>query len=306
MPQLRDVVQDPVLSQVSTGFSNESFIADKIIPVVPVSKQSGVYFQYDKSNLRIPGSTLRAPGAPAKEVDFSVTKATYFAEDHALKEFVPVEIQEQAMTPQDPLTDATENITEMLMLDKEQALATYMANTANITNNTTLAGTSQWSDYNNSSPINDVRAARSAVKLAVGKTPNTLILGQQVFEYLCDHPEVIERVKYSALGVVTADLLARLFQVERVWIGDAIKNSAKEGQTDSLGYVWGKHAWLGFIAPSTRQKQLTFGYTFQYGARQTERWTDGDRKGTYVRVHDNYDQAIVAQTAMYLIKNAVA
>jgi len=306
MPQLRDVVQDPVLTQVSTAYKNETFLAEQILPVMPVSKQSGVYFQYDKENLRIPASTLRAAGAPAKEVDFSVSKGTFFTQDHALKEFVPQEIQDQAMTPTDPLTDSTENVTEKLLLDKEAAIATYLTSTVNITQNTTLSGTSQWSDYNNSSPINDIRLARQTVKLSVGKTPNTLILGQQVFDALADHPEIIERVKYSQLGVLTTDLLARLFQIKQVWIGEAVYNSAKEGQSDSLSYVWGKHAILLYIAPTVKIKQLTFGYTFTYGSRQTERWTDGDRKGTYVRVHDNYQQGIVAATAAYLIKNAIA
>ena len=306
MPQLRDVVQDPVLTQVSTAYKNDTFLAEQILPVMPVSKQSGVYFQYDKENLRIPASTLRAAGSPAKEVDFSVSKGTFFTQDHALKEFVPQEIQDQAMTPTDPLTDSTENVTEKLLLDKESAIATYLTSTANITQNTTLSGTSQWSDYNNSSPITDLRTARQTVQLAVGKKPNTLILGQQVFDILRDHPEIIERVKYSALGVLTTDLLARIFEIDQVWIGSAVYNSAKEGQTDSLAYVWGKNAVVAYIAPTVRIKQLTLGYTFTYGTRQTERWTDGDRKGTYVRVHDNYQQGIVAATAAYLVKNAIA
>lgn len=305
MPQLRDVVQDPVLTQVSTAYKNDTFLAEQILPVMPVSKQSGVYFQYDKENLRIPASTLRAAGSPAKEVDFSVSKGTFFTQDHALKEFVPQEIQDQAMTPTDPLTDSTENVTEKLLLDKESAIATYLTSTANITQNTTLSGTSQWSDYNNSSPITDLRTARQTVQLAVGKKPNTLILGQQVFDILRDHPEIIERVKYSALGVLTAELLARIFEIDQVWIGNAVYNSAKEGQTDSLAYVWGKNAVVAYIAPTVRIKQLTLGYTFTYGTRQAERWTDGDRKGTYVRVHDNYQQGIVAATAAYLVKNAI-
>lgn len=306
MPQLRDVVQDPVLTQVSTAYKNETFLAEKVLPVMPVSKQSGVYFQYDKENLRIPSSTLRAAGSPAKEVDFSVSKGSFLTQDHALKEFVAQEVQDQAMTPTDPLTDASENVTEKLLLDKESAIATYLTSTANITQNTTLSGTTQWSDYNNSSPINDIKTARQTVKLAVGKTPNILIIGQQVFDALADHPEVIERVKYSQLGVLTTELLARLFQIKEVWIGEAVYNSAKEGQSDSLSYIWGKHAILCYIAPTVKLKQLTLGYTFSFGTRQAERWTDGDRKGTYVRVHDNYQQGIVAATAAYLIKNAVA
>jgi hypothetical protein len=301
-----DVVIDPALSNVSIKYTNDSFIADQVFPVYKVSKQTGKYFVYDKANLRVEKS-LRAAGSPSNEVSFSLSQDTFSCDDHALKDFVADEIADQAEAALDPLIDTTEMITEQLMLDRELALATLLANTANVTQNTTLSGTSQWSDYSNSDPVADVRTARTTIHAASFKKPNTLILGKQVFDQLCEHPQIIERIKYSQLGVVTPELLARLFQVEKVLVGEAGRNSAVEGQTDSLSYVWGKHAWLAYIAPKVGLKTLTFGLTFTYATRQVKRWRDEDREGTYVRVgKDNYDQKIVAVAAGYLIKNAVA
>lgn len=302
----QDVVVDPALSNVSIKYSNDTFIADEVFPVVMVSKQTGKYYVYDKANLRI-NATLRAAGAGANEIDFGLTTASFSCDDHALKEFVADEIQDQADAALNPLIDATETVTEQLMLDREQALATLLSNTANITQNTTLAGTSQWSDYANSDPIGDVRTARTTVHSSTFKKPNTLIMGKQVFDMLVEHPAIIERIKYSALGVVTSELLARVFQVEKVLVGEAGSNTAAEGQTDSLSYVWGKHAWVAFISPRVSLKMLTVGITFTYKQRSVKRWRDEDREGTYVRVgQDNYVQKIVAANAAYLIKNAVA
>ena len=301
-----DFMVDPALSNVSIKFSNDTFIAEKIFPNLAVAKQSGKFYTYDKSNLRV-DKTVRALGAGANEVEHSATTASYVTDDHALKEFVPQEIQDQADAALDPLIDATETVTEKLMLDKELALSTLLANTANVTQNVTLSGTSQWSDYTNSDPVSDVRTARTVVHAATFKKPNTLFMGKQVFDVLCDHPQILERVKYSQLGVVTAELMARVFQVEQIIVGEAGYNSANEGQTDSLSYVWGKHAWLAFITPRAGLRQVTFGYTFTYATRVVERWNDQDRKGTYVRVgNDNYVQKIVAVGAGYLIKTAVA
>jgi len=176
-----------------------------------------------------------------------------------------------------------------------------------MTQNTTLSGTSQWSDYSNSDPIADVRTARTTIHSATFKKPNTMILGKQVFDMLAEHPQIIERIKYSQLGVVTEELLARIFQVEKVLVGEAGSNSAVEGQTDSLSYVWGKHAVLAYIAPKVGIKTLTLAVTFTYGEREVKRWYEQDREGTYVRVgKDNYVQKIVAAGAGYLIKNAIA
>lgn len=301
-----DVVIDPALSNVSIKYSNDTFIADQVFPVLKVAKQTGKFFVYDKSNLRV-DKTLRAAGSGANEVEHNQTTASFITEDHALKEFVPDEIQDQAEQALDPLIDATESVTEKLMLDRELALATILANTANVTSNTTLSGTSQWSDYSNSSPIADIRTARTSVHQNTFRKPNTLVLGKQVFDMLVEHPEIIERVKYSQMGVITADILARVFQVEKVLVGEAGYNSAVEGQTDAMSYVWGKNAWVMYISPAVRLKTITFGLTFTYATRQVKRWYEEDREGTYVRVgKDNYQHKIVAVGAGYLIKNAIA
>lgn len=302
----QDVVVDPALSNVSIKFTNDTFIADQVFPVMPVVKQTGKYYVYDKANLRI-DRTERAAGSGANEVDFGLSTASFSCDDHALKGFVADEIQDQAEAALNPLVDETEMITEKLLLDRENNLATILTDTAQVTQNTTLSGTSQWSDYSNSSPVTDIRTARTTIHAASFKKPNTLILGKQVFDALCDHPEIIERVKYSALGVITAELLARVFQLEKILVGEAGKNTAVEGQTDSLSYVWGKHAVVCYIAPRVGLKTLTLGITFTYKTRMVKRWRDEDREGTYVRVgQDNYVQKVVAVAAGYLIKNAVA
>lgn len=303
----RDVVIDTALANVSLKYSNETFIADQILPVVKVAKQSGKYFTYDKSNLRI-DKTLRAAGSPSNEVDYNLTLGgLFYADDHALKGFVEREIVEQAEVSLNPEIDETETITEKLLLDREAAAAALLTNASNITQNTTLSGTAQWSDYANSDPIGDIRTARTTIHQNTFKKANTLVLSKPVYDVLVDHPAIIERIKYSQLGIVTEELMARLFQVDKVLIGEAGSNTANEGQADSLGYVWGKHALVAYVAPQVKLKMLTLGLTFTYKTRIVEKWWDTDRKGTYIRVGDDYyTQVIVAKECGYLIRNAIA
>ena len=303
----QDVVVDQALANVSIKYSNDTFIADSIFPVVPVIKQTGKYYIYDKSNLRI-DKTARAAGSPANEVDFGVAPTGVFScDDHAQKGFIPQEVQDQADAALNPLIDETEDLTEKLMLDRELNLANLITSTSNVTQNVTLSGTSQWSDYSNSDPIGDVRLARTTIHQNTFKKPNTIVMSKVVFDTLCDHPQIIERIKYSQLGVVTAELMCRLFQVDKILVGEAGQNTANEGQTDSLAYVWGKNAVVCYINPTVRLKSVTFGMTLTYSKRVVIRWTDFDRKGTYVRIgDDNYTQKIIAAGCGYLIKNATA
>ncbi len=301
---------DPMLTNVAIAYSNEAYIADKIFPEFAVKKQSGKHFIYDKGRFRI-NDSLRAAGSNSNEVTLNLTTGSaYFCDDHALRQFVPDEDVDNAITPTTPFIDATENATDMLSVSKEKALADYMANTGNLTQNTTLSGTDQWSDFSNSDPFTDIETAKATVHASIFKKPNVLILGKQVYDKLKHHPDLLDRVKYSQKGVITIDLLKELFDVDYVLIGAAGYNSAAEGQTDSMSYVWGKNAWLCYIAPKITKKMVTFGLTYTWKKKKVEklRGTDEeDRKGTYVRIGNMYyDQQAVTVLAAYLIKNAIA
>jgi len=278
----RDVVVDPVLSNISIKYSNTQLVWSRLFPVFSVKKESGVYYKYDKSNLKV-AQTRRAGGSPSNEVGYGVDTASFRTEDHALKEFVEDQVQDQADQPLNPLMDATEDVTERLELGAEKGVADMITDTSVVTNNITLSGTDQWSDYTNSDPIGDIRTGMDTVQKSILKRPNTIVMSKPVFDQLQDHPDILDRIKYSQLGATTEDLLGRLLNIDNVIVAEAIENTASEGTSDSLAYVWGKDVVIAYVAPSKRLKQVTLGWTFVYNNRQTMRWRDEDRKGTYVR-----------------------
>lgn len=301
---------DPVLTETAIAYTNDQYIAEQVFPSFKVKKQSGKHFIYDRGKFRI-NDNQRGQGSNSNEVTLNLTTGQpYFCEDHALREFVADEDVDNAETPTSPFVDATENVTEMHMVAREKELADLLSDTGVLTQNVTLSGTDQWNDYDNSDPIGDVRTGITTIHNAVHKRANVLILGRQVYDKLVDHPAFIERVKYSQLGVMTPELLARIFDVERVLIGGAGYNTAAEGQSDSMDYIWGKVAILAYIAPSVRPKLMTLGLTYTWKTVQVERLRgsdEEDRKGTYVRVGNHYyDQQIVSALCGYLIADAIA
>lgn len=301
---------DPILTQLSIGYKNAAYIADSIFPEIGVKKQSGKHFVYDKGSFRAEDSG-RGPGARSKEVTHNITTGVpYFAEDHALKEFVADEDVDNAAENVDPYADATDNVTEKLFVGKEIEVASMLTDTNILTQNDTLSGTDQWSDYDNSDPVAAIKEAKNTIHSQIYVDPNTLIMGKQVFDALLDHPAIIERVKYSQLGVLNTDLLARFFGVERILVGGAGKNGSKEGQADSMSYIWGKDAILAYINPRVGQKMITLGNTYRWKNRVTERLNgtdERDRRGQFVRVGDDYyDPKLVAAEAGFLFKNAIA
>lgn len=303
---------DPILSNVAIAYSNDAYVADQLLPEIPVNFQTGKHWIYDQGRFRS-GNSKRAAGARSGEVELTLTTGLpYFAEDHAQKMMVLDEDVDNATTPTDPFTDATEFVTERLLIDREVEAAALLTSTANITQNTTLSGTSQFSDFSNSDPFATVETGKQTVHSATHMPVNTMVMGKQVWDKLKYHPALLERVKYSQKAQMTTDLVASLFEVDRIIVAAAGYNNTKEGQTASMSYIWGKDILLAYVAPRIAPKMLTLGLTYRWNKRQKVvqrlRGADEeDRKGTYVRVgEDYYDQNVVSASCAYLIKTAVA
>lgn len=309
-PTLNDIQVDKLLTNLAVGYKNEDYIADRVFPIVQVGDVTGIYYKFDKAKFRRVKRDLRAPGAEANIVDYGLTQQTYGPlTEKSLAAKVEKEKIDSAKKNGGvlkPMEKATERVTEAIKIGKEYRLSVWMSNTSNITQNTTLSGTSQWSDYDNSDPVSDVKTAKSTVHANTLKEPNTLILGKEVYDMLLDHPDLIERIKYSREGVTTEEVMARIFGVEQIIVGKAAHNTADEGQTDSLSYLWGKNAWVAYIEERPDVESLSLGYTLQIGNMEVDKWYSIARKSWYVRDSITYEQKAVAAEACYLIKNAVA
>ena len=303
-----------VLTNISLGYRNDNYIAEKIMPAISVKKDTAQISTYGMDNLRIV-KALRAQWSWANEVNHSVSIWDHYVlADHALKELVTKEEYDNADAPIKPETDATENLTDRMQVIKEYELAVnVMASTTIITQNTTLSGTDQWSDPDNSDPIGDITTAIETIRAATGKKPNTFVIPYATMMVLKDHPQILDRILNST-GVVTMDLVMSVLMkafpnIKEIMIGDAQYNGWVEGGTDSLTDIWGKHFWVMYIEKKPRLKSRSFGYTYQKNGENRRVKVlkyDEDKEGRYVRVNDKYDQKLVDEKCAYLIKNAVA
>ena len=304
-PLESDVHVDAVLSGVSVKYSNEELIADQVMPVVNVKKESDKYFVYTR-DWRLPQSK-RGLGAEANEVEWNVGTDTYSCEEYALKDLIPDRVRANQDNPLNIDVDTTEDLTELIQVGREKRVAdiAFVAGTYG-TQTSALAGANQWDDYAGSDPIGDVRSAKATVHAASGKTPNTMIIGYQAHLKLLDHPDILERIKYTQRGVVTNDILAALFEVDKYIIGKALYDSSQEGGSESLGYIWGKSVALIYAQPSPGIKKVSFGYQFQSRGFRVKKWRMEGRDGDFVEAGEIRDEKIVAATCGYLYTTVVS
>jgi hypothetical protein len=310
---------DQILTQISVGFPNTGLVGNVLYPSVTVRKQSDKYYVFGREAW-LPEDDIRAPGDEANEIPgLQLSTDTYYAQEHALQIPVTDEERENADAPLSPDRDGTELVTGKIMIGRELAqknLATTAANYAagmTVTN----AGTQQWNDYVNSTPISDVKTGRRAINAQIFMDPNLGIIPYQVMSTLEDHPDFIERIKYSERGVITAEIIAALFGIERIVVPGAGINTANPGQAASLGYIWGKDVLLAYVPPRAGMRIPAFGYEFVWGfggntPQVVDRWREERRASDLIRVRRRYDLKQVAvdvngkSIAGYLIKSAIA
>jgi hypothetical protein len=79
----RDLHVDVPLSNVVVGRRPAGFIADQLLPITPVSKQSDMYYTFNHGEGRRYEAdlTARAPGTEAKKVHMTVSSDTFFCKN---------------------------------------------------------------------------------------------------------------------------------------------------------------------------------------------------------------------------------
>lgn len=307
MPELSNVHTDAILTNISVQYRNAKFIGTQLMPIVKVKKETDEYYKYNSkaTRFRIP-DTLRAAKTESKQIDWEVTTDSYACKEHAMNDLIDDREYANADKPLNLKTDTVEFLTDVILTSQEKRIADQLFSTSVITNNNTLSGTDQWSDYENSDPIDDIETGMQDVHGRIFRNPNTLVLGKAVYDKLKHHPDITDRIKYSMKGIITPELLAELFGVEKVLVGESGYNSAKEGQTASYGYLWGKHALLAYIEPRPGIKKFSLGYTFQarpFGVRVAR---EEIKHSDWIEVSHVLDEKIVSVDCAYLIADAVA
>jgi len=254
---------------VSIAFlqDQKDFIADRVFPNVPVTNQSDRYFTFKKGNWFRTEAKKRAPSTETAGSGFDLDSTpNYFADVFGLHKDIDDQLRSNQDAPLNLDAAATEFVTRGLVLKREKDWATKFFTTSVWTGSTTgsdITPGTLWSAAG-STPIEDIRAQLIAVKKKTGFRPNKFVMGEEVWQILQDHPDLLERIKYTQKGVVTTDLLAALLELDEVLIGGAIENTAEEGDTDVLSFIFGKNALLVYAAPRPSLLMPSGGYTFSW------------------------------------------
>ena len=313
-PTQNQVHVDKVLTQISIAYMNElaSFVATEVFPVISVDKQSDKYWEYTQADWFRDEAALRADATESEGSGYGVTTSTYFCDVYGFHKDIGNQTRQNADAPLNVDADAARFVTHTLMLRQEiQWVTDYFASSIWGTDSTP---SNLWSNYGTSDPIDNVETGKATILTNTGRFPNTMVLGYNVYRQLRNHPDIIDRIKFTSFQTVTEDLLARVFDVDRVLVAKAIKNTANEGASASYSLTHGKHALLAHVADTPGLLTPSAGYTFMWkGVSQgmgtnvaVSRMDMPLKKATRVEAEIAWDNKVIATNLGYFFASAVA
>jgi len=271
-PTQSDVHVDAILTNISVAYiqSQANFVASQVFPVLPVEKQSDKYFKYTKEDWFRDEAAQRAPSTESVGSGYNLSTDNYSALVYAFHKDVDDQTRANADSPLNPDRDATQFVTQRMLLRQEiDWMSKYF--TTGVWD-TDMAGVAaapagaqflQWNDAT-SDPIDDVETGKATILSTTGMLPNTMVVGYDVHRQLRNHPDIIDRVKYTAGGPLSSSTIAEYFGVSRYLVSQGVTNTAVEGATAAFASIAGKNAALFYVPPTPSLLTPSAGYSFTW------------------------------------------
>jgi hypothetical protein len=263
-PTSQQVHVDAILTNISVAYMQQqaNFIASRVFPIVPVSKQSDKFFTYTKNDWFRDEAQRRADATESAGGGYGLSTDTYHADVFAFHKDIGDQTRANADAPIQVDREAAEFVTMRLLLKMEtQFVSSFFTTGVWGTDDTP---SNLWSDYTSSDPLGDVEDGKRAILSTTGFEPNTLVLGYDVFRSLKNHPDLVDRIKYTSSQTLTEGLMASLFDIPRVMVAKAVKATNNEGATQAYDFTHGKNALLTYSAPSAGLLQPSGGYVMSW------------------------------------------
>lgn len=326
-PTPGDVHVNTPLTNISIAYLQDAvnFVAAKVFPNIPVTKQSDRYYTYDRGEFNRDEMEERAPSTESAGGGYTVDSTpTYYSPVYAFHKDISDQMRSNADAVLNPDREATEYVTTKALIKREKLwVSKYFATSVWGKDITGVAATPtgdqvlQWNDAN-STPIENVRTAKTYVLESTGFEPNTMVIGRRVYDALVDHPDIVDRIKYGQTvgdpAMANIQALMKLFEIQRLFVMNAIVNTAKEGQTASHSFIGGKNCLVCYSAPNPGLMTPSAGYTFSWtgflgaGAEgnRIKRFRMEHLESDRVEIQMAFDQKKVAADLGYYFTTIVA
>lgn len=243
------------------------FIGNKWFPVISADQLggeiSGTYYKFRKDTFFQSRAKPWVPGTKMAQGDFDIDSlASYRCAWQAYEHPLPVHLNTVSDAAISMDRTVNEIVTTTMLLKREIDIASefftssvwndYTGVTSGENNTTTFR---RFDDDFNSDPRKVMKILKVLLKQKSGMTPNTIVMGEQVYETLRIHPQLIQwyQSQYNPsmkLTELNEQFVAQALGVDRILVGRGMYATSVEGEdvaSITLDWIYGKHLWLGYV-----------------------------------------------------------
>jgi hypothetical protein len=238
-------IQDPILQTVAHGYDGQEFAGSWLFPPVGVMTRGGRVVRYGREQFR-KLALRRAPGAPKVRTTYEYGTTSFSIEQNALSTPLPIEHIEDALEV--PGIDLGEAFTEMnmesLALQLEIEEGELARNPANYSagNVLPLVGPAKFSSPACDVPL-QIDLSKDVVRQKIKKKPNIMLASAKADIAIRNNPSVKDRFLHFTPELLSDQMLAALFGVQKYVVGDSSYDDDNGNSTD----IWGTDVILAYV-----------------------------------------------------------
>lgn len=255
------------------------FVSPFVFPILPVQLSTSYYYIFDKGDLARDNVRRKPEFGKVTPMMFGSKQELYSCEVDqiivGIDQISTLNYQRSAAPGIiDPRRAKVRIATEQLKLHMDRIFADGYFKSGVWTNEwagvtTTPSGKRfyKFSD-SNCDPVKLIGDRRVEMMREGRRKPNVLALGVEAYEALKNNASILDRVKYSGStanpATINANVLAQLFEIDRVVVLNSTYNKGGYGST-SMDFVCdSKGALLAYAAPNPAIDEVSAGYTFAW------------------------------------------
>jgi len=309
---------DPLLTNVAIDYSvkaKEGLVADKIMPILGVSKPAGTFFKYSKEqSYKMTDDTFSESGE-AKELKRHGEKVAYACTSRGNKTFIDKDEERFKEGPfvraeLDFVKDIVLNIERNREIRVRDKILNLSGRSVSLTG-TGSAKTNKWLS-NGGDPFT---AIQDALKACFYR-PNIMMLTEPVFDALEYHSILLEKLgEANMIKKINEETLAKLFRVNEIIIASGKGDNSKFKKDGSVNpqLFWGNNVVFGYF--DSRKDVPCSGKTFVvkyaesdgngYVVRKWEEPKKGILGGSEIQVGCSMEEYIISEDLIYSIQDVL-
>lgn len=292
-------------------FANPAdYVATSIFPICPVDFSTGFYYEFNKGDLARDNVARKPQFGKVNPAQFGHTDNTYKCNvDQIIVGIDQINATNynRAGVPAsiDPRRSKVRMVADQQLLHLDIMFAQNFFKTGVWANEfegvSATPGASQFLKFTdaNFDPVRFFDDRIREIRLSGRRKPNKLCLGYDSFNALKEHPDILERVKYTGSTAnpakVNEAVLAQLFGLQEVKVLEATYNAAADGQDDDMQFICESDgALLCYTTDTPQIDEPSAGYIFTWDMLGNGNWMATDQFEGEGGTHSEFMEGLMA------------